>query len=67
MLAATRQLVRDGDVGVVALGCAGMAGMEEWVREACVLELGSEAAARVRVVDGVKAAIALADGEARDV
>lgn len=36
-------------VGVVILGCAGMAGMEDWVRE--VVGEG------VRVVDGVKAGV----------
>lgn len=68
MVAATRRLVADGDVGVVVLGCAGMAGMDEWVRKACEEELGEEAGRSVRIVDGVKAAvamaIAIADGEA---
>lgn len=66
MIAATRRLVKHGDVGVIVLGCAGMAGMGEWVREACAEELGTKAAGRMRIVDGVKAAITLADGQARD-
>jgi Asp/Glu/hydantoin racemase len=65
MMAATRRLVKDGDVRVVCLGCAGMAGMDAMVREACVQELGEVEGGRVRIVDGVKAAIALADGLAR--
>lgn len=39
----------DGEVKVVVLGCAGMVGMEGWVRE----EVGE----RVRVVDGVVAGV----------
>lgn len=62
---ATRQLVADGDVAVVVLGCAGMAGMDKWVEDACVEELGRKATSLVRVVDGIKAAVALAVEEAR--
>lgn len=62
---ATRQLVADGDVAVVVLGCAGMAGMDKWVEDACVEELGRRAASLVRVVDGIKAGVALAVEEAR--
>jgi Asp/Glu/hydantoin racemase len=65
MIGATRRLLADGDVAVVVLGCAGMAGMDEWAEEACVEELGSQAATLVRVVDGVKAAVALVLEEAR--
>lgn len=65
MMDATRRLVRDGDVTVICLGCAGMAGMDEMVREACVKELGDDMAKRIRIVDGVKAGIALLDGLAR--
>lgn len=39
----------EGEVTVVVLGCAGMVGMEGWVRE----EVGEE----VRVVDGVVAGV----------
>ena len=49
MKEATRSLVGRGNVKVVILGCAGMAGMDEWVRE----EVGKD----VKVVDGVKAGI----------
>ena len=47
---ATRRLVKLGNVRVVILGCAGMAGMEEWVGE--VVDRG-----KVRIVDGVKAGV----------
>ena len=37
------------------MGCAGMAGMEEAVREGCVMEYGEEDGQKVRIVDGVVA------------
>ena len=46
-----------GDVGVVVLGCAGMVGMEAWVRE--VVGEG------VRVVDGVRAGVGVLQGLVR--
>ncbi|MCJ1243344.1 hypothetical protein MMC30_000541 [Trapelia coarctata] len=46
---AAGRLVRRGEVRVVILGCAGMAGMGEWVRE--------EAGEGVRIVDGVMAGV----------
>lgn len=58
MVEATRRLVGAGKVGAVCLGCAGMAGMNETVREACVEELGREEGERVWVVDGVQAGAA---------
>ncbi|KAJ5382484.1 Asp/Glu/hydantoin racemase [Penicillium concentricum] len=53
---ATRNLLRNSEsrVKVVCLGCAGMAGMEEAVREGCIQEYGTEGQ-RVRIVDGVVA------------
>ncbi len=44
-------------VGVVVLGCAGMVGMEEWVRGEC--------GEGVRVVDGVKAGVGILQGLVR--
>ena len=46
-----------GEVGVVVLGCAGMVGMEEWVRD--VVGEG------VKVVDGVKAGVGILQGLVR--
>lgn len=46
-----------GDVGVVVLGCAGMVGMEGWVR--AVVGEG------VRVVDGVRAGVGALQGLVR--
>ncbi|TKA66053.1 hypothetical protein B0A49_06936 [Cryomyces minteri] len=65
MKEATKRLLRSGDVGSVCLGCAGMAGMGEMVREACVEELGKERGERVKVVDGVQAGVAWLEGAVR--
>ena len=46
---AARRLMARGSVKVVILGCAGMAGMDEWVRE--------EALEGVKIVDGVKVGV----------
>ncbi|PVI02410.1 hypothetical protein DM02DRAFT_653554 [Periconia macrospinosa] len=62
---AVKRLLRKGGIGAVCLGCAGMAGMGEMVREACVEELGSEAGERVRIVDGVVAGVAWLEGAVR--
>ncbi|MCJ1430997.1 hypothetical protein MMC27_000347 [Xylographa pallens] len=51
---AVGRLMGKGTVMVVLLGCAGMAGMEGWVREV----VGE----RVRVVDGVKAGVGALQG-----
>ena len=51
---AVGRLMAKGTVRVVLLGCAGMAGMEGWVREV----VGE----RVRVVDGVKAGVGALQG-----
>jgi Asp/Glu/hydantoin racemase len=63
---ATKSLIRDTrssgkELGVVCLGCAGMAGMEELVREAAVEEMG-EKGRHVRIVDGVKAGVGILEG-----
>ncbi|KAK0664278.1 Uncharacterized protein DIS24_g699 [Lasiodiplodia hormozganensis] len=65
MMEATKRLVRRGDVGAVCLGCAGMAGMNEMVREACVEELGEEEGRKVFIVDGVQAGVAWLEGMMR--
>ncbi|KZP25399.1 hypothetical protein FIBSPDRAFT_1041540, partial [Athelia psychrophila] len=47
-----------GALGAICLGCAGMAGMDEVVRDACNEWLGQSGAhTSVRVVDGVKAGV----------
>jgi len=62
---ATKRLVQDGDVDVICLGCAGMAGMDDTVRAACVEKLGRERGDRIHIIDGVKGGIAVLDGLAR--
>jgi len=62
MMEATKDLLRDGkkagsDVQAICLGCAGMVGLEEAVREACLEELGEDASKSVSIVDGVKAGV----------
>lgn len=62
MKEATQHLLRDGKkvgshVRAVCLGCAGMVGLEEAVREACIEELGDEGGKNVAIVDGVKAGV----------
>ncbi|KAK5090324.1 dal80p-controlled protein [Lithohypha guttulata] len=59
---ATKRLLQDGTsmqshVRAICLGCAGMIGLEEAVREACLEELGEEDGKKVAIVDGVKAGI----------
>lgn len=62
MIEATTRLVKEREVGAVVLGCAGMAGMDQIVRQACVEALGEVDGRKIAVVDGVKAGIAMADG-----
>ncbi|TID19013.1 tRNA pseudouridine(32) synthase [Venturia nashicola] len=62
---ATKRLISRGDVGAICLGCAGMAGMDEMVREACVEELGEKEGKSVRIVDGVVAGVAWLEGAVR--
>ncbi len=47
----------EGEVGVVVLGCAGMVGMEGWVREVV--------GGKVKVVDGVRAGVGALQGLVR--
>jgi Asp/Glu/hydantoin racemase len=65
MKEATKRLVRKGDVGAICLGCAGMAGMDEMVREACVEELGEEQGSSIKIVDGVVAGAGWLEGAVR--
>ena len=65
MLQATRRLVGRGNVGAICLGCAGMAGMNEIVREACIGELGEENGKAVVIVDGVQAGVSFLESALR--
>ncbi len=65
MIEATRRLVKDGDVKIVILGCAGMSGLSQIVKEGLVEELGKEKAKEVYVMDGVNAGIGLLENLVR--
>ncbi|EPS25248.1 hypothetical protein POX_c03651 [Penicillium oxalicum] len=54
---ATASLLRNSKtfVAAVCLGCAGMVGMDEAVREGCIAAYGESNGSRVRIVDGVLA------------
>ncbi|KAI1081535.1 hydantoin racemase [Whalleya microplaca] len=54
---ATKRLLGKGPVGCIVMGCAGMAGLEEIIREAANEKLGKEFAHSLHVVDGVRAGI----------
>lgn len=63
---ATKKLFEKGsEVGAICLGCAGMVGLDEAVREACLEELGEEKGKQVHIVDGVKAGIVQLFGAGR--
>jgi Asp/Glu/hydantoin racemase len=62
---ATKRLLRRGDVGAICLGCAGMSGMDEMIREAAVEELGERRGSDVCIVDGVQAGVAWLQGALR--
>ena len=64
MKEATKRLLRKG-AKAVCLGCAGMAGLDRVVREACVAELGEGEGRRVRIVDGVVAGVCFLEGALR--
>lgn len=65
MKEATKRVLRKGNVGAICLGCAGMAGMNEMVREAAEEELGAEVGKQIRIVDGVTAGVAWLEGAIR--
>ncbi|TPX32989.1 hypothetical protein SmJEL517_g04034 [Synchytrium microbalum] len=57
----TKRLVRRGDIGAICLGCAGMADMDNLVREACIEEMGVDKGSRIFVVDGIISGLAFLD------
>ncbi|KAK5114857.1 hypothetical protein LTR62_002014 [Meristemomyces frigidus] len=61
MKAATRVVLERG-AKAICLGCAGMVGLDDVVREACVEVLGPGEGGRVRIVDGVAAGVAVLEG-----
>lgn len=61
MKAATKRALDNG-AAAICLGCAGMAGMDQTVREACVEALGKDKGMRIRIVDGVISGVVHLDG-----
>lgn len=59
IVAATRKIVRSGEVDVLCVGGVILAGMEGWIREACEAELGAEFGRKVRIIDQLVAGITL--------
>jgi Asp/Glu/hydantoin racemase len=62
---AVKRLLKKGGVGAICLGCAGMSGMNEMVREACVEQLGEQEGKQIRIIDGVQAGVAWLEGAVR--
>ncbi|KAI9036329.1 aspartate/glutamate racemase family protein [Aspergillus affinis] len=58
---ATEKLIKStpDPLTAICMGCAGMAGMEEAVREGCIKAYGPKQAKQVRIVDGVVAGAGL--------
>lgn len=59
---ATRRLLAKGQVHVIVMGCAGMAGLEDIIREAASDDQGEEFAySTLHVIDGVRAGVMQVD------
>lgn len=73
MVQATERLARwtcqekayNRKLSAVCLGCAGMVGLEDAVRQGCVNVMGETEGKKVRIVDGVKAGVGLLVAMAR--
>lgn len=63
---ATKRLL-DRRAKAICLGCAGMAGMDLTVREACVEHLGESDGQAIRIVDGVISGVIHLDGLLRTI
>jgi Asp/Glu/hydantoin racemase len=63
MIEATKKLLEEESVRVICLGCAGMAGMDATVREACIERRGPIAGEEIHIVDGIQAAISVVKAE----
>ena len=53
------------DVRAICLGCAGMAGMDVTVREACIEKLGEDEGRGIKIVDGVVSGVIFLEGALR--
>ena len=62
IIEATQKLVKEvapHPVSAICMGCAGMAGMEEAVRQGCIEAYGTQRGKGVRIIDGVVAGAGL--------
>lgn len=62
---ATKRLL-EREAKAICLGCAGMAGMDQTVREACLEQLG-EGGKTIKIVDGVVSGVIHLEGALRAV
>ncbi len=58
----TRQLVRGGGISVICPGGALLIGMEDWIRDACALELGTEKGQNIVVINQIFAGVTTLHG-----
>ena len=58
---ATKRLLGKG-AEAICLGCAGMVGIEESVRQACFEFLGKHEGQNIKIIDGVVAGVIFLDG-----
>jgi len=61
---ATKRLL-ERKARAICLGCAGMAGMDQTVREACIESLGEEDGQKIMIVDGVVSGVNYLQGTVR--
>ncbi|KAF2722815.1 hypothetical protein K431DRAFT_265929 [Polychaeton citri CBS 116435] len=64
MKAATKRLLGK-EAKAICLGCAGMAGMDVTVREACIEQLGKAEGERIKIIDGVVSGTCFLEGALR--
>ncbi|KAH7914782.1 Asp/Glu/hydantoin racemase [Hygrophoropsis aurantiaca] len=62
---ATKRLIKssNGGLGAICLGCAAMTELDTTIQHACVEELGQEAGSRIKIIDGVVAAVDIILGQ----
>lgn len=61
---ATKRLLQR-NVKAICLGCAGMAGLNEVVRDACIDFLGVDRGSRIKIIDGVVAGVSFVESALR--
>lgn len=59
------KLLLSRNAKAICLGCAGMAGMDQVVREACIEQLGAHEGNTIRIVDGVVSGVLYLEGALR--